>query len=195
MIRTEGPQAPNLLLRTGPFIPPISFPFTHIVVTDEFRNELSRSNLGEFEYRAIEKHRIKKLRWEQWDRTTEVPPKTPRGEPADYYLSGRHSRAAAKAMGRIWELSLPRGGVTGGVRIERDSRRTPGQPIWDVMIDPDTWLGGDFFRSTNQGYLIATERGAQWLTDHCKDWVTLIACLPWDPDRLDASNAAPPDTN
>ena len=187
MRRSENDSEPNQLLRTGPFIPPISFPFQHVVVTDGSRIELTQSDLGNLTFVEIEKFRIRKLDWEQWDRKSATPPKMPRGgEPERYVYGGWHSRAAAKAMGQIWELGLPAGAMTAGVRIRRDGRRKPGERIWDVMVDVDTWRGEHFFRSINKGHIIASEAGADWLSVHFGEWLTLTECVPWNPGKLNA---------
>ncbi|MGB7346324.1 MAG: hypothetical protein WBD20_19050 [Pirellulaceae bacterium] len=185
--RSQSESQPNQLLRTGPFIPPISFPFRHVVVTNDFRDSLTNANLGNFKFRTIEKQRIRKLPWERWDRDADLPARYPRGgEPEDYLFQGWHSRSAAKAMGQIWELVLPASARTGGIRVKRERPRKPGQRLWDVMVDGDSWLGDHFFQSINQGYLVATETGANWLSAQFGDWLTLRQCLPWDPGKLNA---------
>jgi hypothetical protein len=185
--RSDMESKPNLLLRTGPFIPPISFPFRHVVVTEESRSKFVQSDLGNFAFRDIEKFRIRKLHWELWDRSADVPEQYPRGgEPERYIYGGWHSRAAAKAMGPIWELVLPESAITAGVRILREGRRKPGERIWDVMVDIDTWLGDHFFRSINKGHIIASEVGADWLSSHFREWLSLTECIPWDPGKLNA---------
>ena len=96
---------PALLLRTGPFIPPISFPSSHIVITEAFRTQLENAELSKCQFRDVVKFHIAKLHWERWDRNDEGPPKIPRGgEPEDYVLERLHSAIAASRMGAIWVL-------------------------------------------------------------------------------------------
>lgn len=169
-------EAPFLLFRTGPFIPPISFPHKHVVVTDEFRQLIESSGHFSFEYRPIIKQRIAKLRWELWDRSAPEPKIYPRGgEPEGYVLNRWHSWSAARAMGQIWELVLPRS-------AETESHRKRGGE-WHIMVNEDTWSGAHFFRSANQGWMIVSEVGYEWLSKHAEEWTTLRPCIDWK-DRL-----------
>ena len=49
------------LERVGPFVPPISFPFGAIIVTDAFKKELETSGLTGLAYRHVVKTRIVSL--------------------------------------------------------------------------------------------------------------------------------------
>src|SRR5215510_7430409 len=64
------------LERTGPFVPPISFPgISDLVVTNAFRRELENSRLIGLHYQPIIKKLIVKSDWHKWDQTAEEPPK------------------------------------------------------------------------------------------------------------------------
>ncbi|MEQ1906981.1 MAG: hypothetical protein ABL888_22545 [Pirellulaceae bacterium] len=169
-------EEPFLLFRTGPFIPPISFPFPHVVVTQDFRKQIDDSGWFSFDYRNVVKKHIAKLHWERWDRNADQPKKYPRGgEPEGYILNSWHSRSAAKQMGDIWELRLPRGADTASKEVEGERRMK-------VMVNPESWDGQNFFRSKTQGYLIVSTEGAEWLRQTCQEWVTLDACIDWDSE-------------
>ena len=180
MARPGASEAePMLLLRTGPFIPPISFPFRHVVVTDAFREKIDASGLFNFNYGHVIKKHIAKVNWERWDRSAEKPHKYPRGgEPEGYILNRWHSRRAAKQMGVVWELLLERGADTASQKIEGQLRRK-------VMVNPSSWDGQHFFRSKNQGWYVASVEGAEWFHQNCEDWVSLDPCIEWDPDAAE----------
>ena len=56
--------------RTGPFMPPITFPANSpvVVVSHRFREELTASTLGPLKFRPVAKDHIVELHWERWDR-------------------------------------------------------------------------------------------------------------------------------
>ncbi len=170
---------PIFLFRTGPFIPPISFPSRRTVVNDRFRSQLEESSLFGLGYREVIKHHIAKIGWESWDRTALSPERLPNGgEPEEYVLAHWHSYSAAREMGEIWELLLPEGAITSSKRIPRSKH---GRSHHEVMVDPNSWDGNNFFRSKNQGHRIASSTAAKWLRDHCGDWISLEQCIPWAP--------------
>jgi hypothetical protein len=91
------------LLRTGPFVPPISFP-DGIVVTDSFRRILEEE-FGGLQFQPIVKKKIVSLQWEEWDVMAPHPKRLPAGgEPENYVLGRRHSEKASEQMGPLWEL-------------------------------------------------------------------------------------------
>lgn len=180
--RGSSDSDPFLLFRTGPFIPPISFPHRHVVVSDDFRQLVDSSGLFTFEYRSVVKQHIAKLHWERWDRSAPDPQFLPRGgEPESYILNRWHSWLAARAMGKIWELILPEGAETESHR--KKGERKKGEPGMHVMVNGATWSGAHFFRSKNQGWKIASEVGCEWLRKHAAEWTTLHPCIAWD-DRF-----------
>jgi hypothetical protein len=92
------------LERTGPFVPPVSFP-GDVVVTDAVKRSLEQ-NLSSLIFRPIVKTRIVRLDWHHWDTTSEDPPIYPEsGEPEDYILAEPHDPVLAAELGDLWELS------------------------------------------------------------------------------------------
>src|SRR5439155_24383330 len=56
------------LERTGPFVPPISFPgIGDVLVTDAVKKQLEASGLSGFSFRAVRLARIVRLDWHLWD--------------------------------------------------------------------------------------------------------------------------------
>lgn len=96
------------LERTGPFVPPVSFPgIGDIVVTDDFKLLLQNSGLTGFTFRTVIKRRIVFLEWEKWDKTANEPAEYPStGEPEDFVLERPHSLELAYQIGDIWEVCL-----------------------------------------------------------------------------------------
>jgi len=94
------------LERTGPYIPPITFPgIGNVVVSAAGRKLLEESGLRGFGFRPVRKARIVELRWQDWDLTAHEPRMVPKsGEPEDYILELPPDGRAAEEMGDVWEL-------------------------------------------------------------------------------------------
>ena len=83
------------LERTGPYIPPVTFPgVSDIVVTDAVKRELE-IRLPALHFLPLIKKHIVRLDWQNWDPTARpaAPPIT--GEPEDYILKNPHDERAA----------------------------------------------------------------------------------------------------
>lgn len=159
------------LERTGPFIPPLSFPgLRDIVVTASFRHELERSGLTGLTFQPVLKRHIVHLEWDRWDRSADEPVEYPEsGEPEDYILEREHSPATADAMGELWEACLGE---------HADVERVPiGPNSWEVEIylRPSTWDGTDWFYARGVGYIYVSERAKIWLEARVPEWIT---CQP-----------------
>ncbi len=154
------------LERTGPFVPPISFPgIGDIVVTDAFRRKLEASGLAGLRFQPVVKKRIVRSDWHTWDRTVEEPAEYPDdGEPESYILEHPHSASTAEQMGDLWELLLN--------ETARAHRATSVRRRTDISLLLDTWQGEDLFRAQGVGYAYATTRARDWLTEHAGEYVT-----------------------
>src|SRR2546422_903508 len=98
------------LERSGPFVPPISQPSCMVVVTAGFLQELQASGLKGIELGHVKKKRVPQIDWRAWDPYGSEEMKYPAGnEPENYILRRKHSPAAAKALGELWELRFQPG--------------------------------------------------------------------------------------
>jgi hypothetical protein len=165
------------LERTGPFVPPISFPGVgDVIVTDEFRRELAESPFTHLEFRSIIKARIVKYNWEKWDRTAAEPEEFPEsGEPEDYVLARPHSAKIANELGNLWQVLLPEGAT-----VSPETR--PGSWRSDLRVTLSTWNGNHLFwgkkRSTDEGsWIIVSELGKTWLESRASEWLRFDALL------------------
>jgi len=149
------------LERTGPFMPPITFPgIEEIVVTNQFRESLEHSGLTGFTFRPVVKKHIVLLEWEKWDRTADEPVIYPEsGEPEDYVLEGSHSPEVARQLGEVWEVCL-----------EEHAKFEPGGTLAN-------WDGTDWFRVKGPAYNYVSERAKHWLEKVAPDWVTFREAL------------------
>jgi hypothetical protein len=168
---TEEKDGQLQLKRTGPFVPPITFPgLSDLVVTDGFKKVLESLDIGSFECRPVLKARIVTLRWERFDRDATEPPIRPKnGEPEEYILARPHSPSVAKAMGELWQVVLRDGAI-----VDTDIKRAPWD--YDVRVHARTWNGDHLFYGKKPDayfgrWILVTEKGKEWLEHHVGDWV------------------------
>jgi len=134
------------LYRTGPFVPPITFPgISDIVITEELKN-IIQSTWGILEFLPVEKAHIATLHWEGWDRAASDPLFYPaNGEPEAYILNSPHDPLSAELMGNLWEVIVPE------------------SPTVSAPLD---WV-----RILSKPGVYISERAKNILEDRLKDWV------------------------
>ena len=140
------------LERTGPFMPPITFPGVgDIVVKAWLRERLSSSGLTGFNFAPVIKQHVVRLDWHLWDRTSKEPPKYPEeGEPEDYILERPHSEQASRMIADVFEL-VPQGIAT----IDRSS---------GFRVVHGSWGSADIFLGRGARVIFVSERARDWLT-------------------------------
>jgi hypothetical protein len=153
------------LERTGPFVPPISFPgIGDVVVTDTFRKKIEASGLEGLRFKTVIKKLIVRSDWHTWDRDTGEPHKYPDGgEPENYILDHPHSEDTARQMGELWELVLNE-----SARVYRAKKICASA---DIFLLVNSWQGEDLFHAQGVGYVYATERAKSWLEEHARGFV------------------------
>jgi hypothetical protein len=146
------------LERTGPYMPPITFPgIGDIVLTTSGRRLLEASGLSGFTFRPVHKTRIVDLAWNQWDLTKDEPPQYPAsGEPEDYILERPANARIAREMGDIWELVIP---VTAKIGRPRENVQT----FHELYVLRDSWNGDDIFCGDGYRNPIFTQRAKDWV--------------------------------
>jgi hypothetical protein len=83
--RKGGTDGPIQLEKTGPFVPPITFPgIGDIIVTDEMKQQMEKAGFRGIAFRPVEKTRIVEVPWHEWDLTAAEP---------DYYPEGGEPEA------------------------------------------------------------------------------------------------------
>jgi hypothetical protein len=158
----RAPDGSLLLFRTGPFVPPISFPGWTPVVTQSVREKMEPMGFTGFEFERVSKRRIVRLDWRKWD-VEDGPAEQPEtGEPEDYILRGKHSAETARELGELWEMRVP---ATPGLQIHGGSD-----------FDPAKYRGQDICRSSDMGgYTYVSQRLRDWLDANFSEWVQFKA--------------------
>ncbi len=145
------------LERTGPFVPPITFPgIGDIVVTEQFRYLLEASGLTGFTFGPLIKTHVVKLDWQSWNQAANEPQTYPEsGEPEDYILGKPHDPRVAEALGPLFELVPNIGGIidrTAGIRLKVTGTY-------------------DIFRAEGALYNYVTTRAKDWFAKNASPWV------------------------
>jgi len=154
------------LERTGPYIPPITYPgIGDVLLTTDARKMLESSGLSGFTFQPVYKARIVALNWNYWDLKLNEPPQFPAsGEPEDYILDRPTSSSAADAMGDVWELVVP---VTAKIGRARESV----QSFRELYVLRDSWNGADIFRGEGYRSPLVTARAKAWIEEHFARYV------------------------
>lgn len=160
--------------RTGPFVPPISFPLASrsVVVTDSIKNWLEASRLrGIGEFRRVILDKVVFIPWENWDRQKRIPgDRLPfNGEPEEYILHNAHSEEAASDVGVLWTWHPEQ---VGSVIQSDGSRRLDGlsSSEYEVFRLLDEWWVSVF----------VDQSGKSTLEDIFGDWVSFKPVeVPW----------------
>lgn len=144
-----GPDGRLSLERTGPFVPPITLAgISDLIVTDDFRHELERSELRGFSFRDVIVKRVVKLDWRSWDLNAPEPARYPAGsEPENYVLGRKHNPATAAAVGRLWEVVI------------------------DHVVDEPG--DADLVRTapTRFSSILASDKAREWLAQNAGEWL------------------------
>lgn len=157
------------LERTGPYIPPITFPGIGgmMVLTSRARSDLDSSGLTGFTFQPVVKKLIVELRWEQWGLDADVPAEYPEtGEPEDYILSKSHSPEAAAALGDLWEVVVSR-----TAKVTKPDKPYTRDLYKEFRIVSSSWDGTDIFGSNDVGYDFFTERAQDWFFGHWGEYL------------------------
>lgn len=151
--------------RTGPFVPPISFPgFSGaVIVTSEARQKLEASGMsGVGEFRPVLLGKVVFIDWQKWDKGRKLGrDQLPfNGEPEEYILHNPHDAATASKIEPLWTWHPSRIG-----NVLRDN---------GVMRLEGILGKQDVFRLCDHGWggIIVNERGKQFVREVCGDWVT-----------------------
>jgi hypothetical protein len=167
-----------VLLRTGPFIPPITFPGwpsfdnhgSGVVVVGSVRTALEASGLSGLTFQPVLKGRIVWLPWHEWDLKAERPHfRPPGGEPENYILEDTHSTEASDALGDLWEVVPKRVDW-----IERQVEHKADERTVRFRILTDRCDNTDFFCIKPSATLVCSERAKAWIENHWSDWVSFV---------------------
>ena len=152
------------LCRSGPFVPPISFPLGSkaVVVTDAARRLVQKTGLsGIGEFRLVDLDKVVQIDWENWDRTRELTDAMLpfNGEPEEYILHNPHDSIVASMIDQLWTWHPEQIGSI--VRTNRGPRLEGVVGRLDVFRINDEWWTR----------IIVNDKGKQVLSEIFLDWL------------------------
>ena len=157
------------LVRTGPFVPPISFPSRHCVITDAVKRELQLTGFSGFELLELPLGKVVESDWHFWDRTqpldySKLPADKDIYSPEDLILGPPHRDDLAGAMPKFWLLK--------GIQVHFE---------WATYTDDLqtlSWtrseLNGWDFYSPSGALLYLSERAKDWFQDRYGEWLEFL---------------------
>jgi hypothetical protein len=157
---------PLHIYRSGPFMPPITFPdFQKIVVSEALRDAMIQAGFKGVNFRRALKSCIVKIHWERWDWNADEPKRyPPEGTPA-WYLDAPHSESASVGLGEIWEALM-----CDGVEMER--LKHPDKPLaHQFRAYRDTRSYADLFTCKQNAIVYCSGRAKTWFEKHVPLWV------------------------
>lgn len=150
--------------RTGPFVPPISFPAfcNAVIVTNDTRRKLENSGMfGVGEFRPVILDKVVFIEWQEWDKDRDLRgSQLPfNGEPEEYILHNPHDPEVAETIEPLWTWHPTR---IGSVLRQDGILRLEG------IIGKQ-----DVFRLCDDGWttINVNEKARQCINNICGDWV------------------------
>ena len=180
LVNRKAETGPLLLHRTGPFLPPIFFPWlpvggTQNIVSNLFRHELEESGIPGLHFKPVVKAHIVKLRWHEWDRHAEEPGRyPPEGEPEGYLLDKPHDTRIAAQMPEAWELCPPL------VPLRTENVEDPNGGYKDEYRAylRQANYPGLFLSRHVYGELVVDDAVRSWFESRVGDWVRFCQIIP-----------------
>lgn len=165
--RKGGDKGLIQLERTGPFVPPITFPgIGDIIVTNDMKQQMEQAGFRGITFRPVEKAHIANVPWHEWDLNADEPKYYPEGgEPEGFILNEPHSAELADSLGPIWEVVL-----TDSAEVVRQTDPTSGETVFKYVAG--SWNGNDLFSVSENYYKYVSPRAKLWLEQHVGKWVS-----------------------
>ncbi len=190
--RRETADGPLLIERTGPYLPPISFPFGDdltIVVSDEFKKRMEASCIRDLRFKPAILNKVVKLNWHEWPLNAAEPKKYPKdGEPEYYLWEQKHSQRTAKKMNPVWEVIPPIkpcvfNSPEYDEAVEQEERHSA-----LTLIDREY---SGLFSPDAVGPAIVDETTKRWFDQNAAAWIQCRRLdLAYDPDAITKLDSA-----
>ena len=190
--RRERPDSPALLHRSGPFLPPISFPWgapeNIMVVSDGLKSEMEASGIVNAAFRKTRLEKVIPIDWHTWDRTVLGPKRRPAsGEPEHCLIGRKHSEETARKMEPAWECLLQEIPAVFAHWLSKGGEAAPGSE--DTLLVAQSNCAG-LFRSSFGGPPMVDDAARAWFQARVPGWVSfrplIVVADPEAAQRLQA---------
>ena len=168
----DGDTNSHMVFRTGPFCPSIyrsqydnGCPV--LIVKEDVLRHIINANLTGFVLQPVNKEKIVKLNWENWDLQSSEPLIYPSGDmDAEEYITRRkHNEAVAKQIGNLFALIPQKNGL-----LYCEQGRSSGKIAEQSLLGLDIFIDRLFCYSCSEIY--ASERGKDVLSEFYSDLLT-----------------------
>jgi hypothetical protein len=158
------------LARTGPFVPPITFPGPgDVILTEAIRRQVDEQGWHGLAFEPVELARVVELAWHLWD-PSEDPPENIRCEPNQLLLEGRpHAPELVQEIGRLWRLNP----TFWGTSVAKEVARRPVRYETFLIADAGLKMPDVFQTQEKTAHIFVSERVAEWCNKHLGEWVEL----------------------
>jgi len=155
--------------RTAPDVPGIALSgIGDVIVTSTVRARIESAALSGCTFATVDKSKIVRVSWADWDVTAELPPVLPEsGEPEDLILAQEHDQNLSDQVGQLWELV-----VQDLAEVERNPS-PPGRFHYRFIVSSQGRPLPDFFRASNMRYVFISKRARATLGDDALRWCRL----------------------
>lgn len=162
-----------LLERTGPFLPPIFFPYLvpsrPPVVTEQFRGRLV-DRFPHLMFGPTVYSQIVESDWHTWPRDAPRPKQLPyEAEPEAYVMGQGHDRKVAASMGSAWEITGPT--VEGRLFWVEDPRGGYLDELTGELPD----IGHEVTLVGRSPELLVNDDARQWFEQEVGEWIKVCA--------------------
>ncbi len=170
----SSPDGPALLRRTGPFLPPICFPYCTphriCIVSDSMKRAWESRGLHAGTFRHAILNKITRIEWQEWDFATDLPKIRPNGgEPENYLDDDSETKAISQLMETPWESLPEKHPIVFGDSLH--SKWREGASAGEILLAERCAPRGLF--TSEFGALIADQETANWLNSTVGDWIEL----------------------
>jgi hypothetical protein len=169
----RGPERVLHLKRTGPFLPPISFPRLSTegripVVSTDFRAALERVGFPNLVFRPIVFDRIVKIQWNLWDLGAEEPafyPLLP--SPLSYIDDNKNDEILRRKMETAYEVIFP----IIPTKVSEEQKPNGAFTNHYIMTSEKSDYPPVFRSGEKYGQIVVNDFAKAWLESAVGEWV------------------------
>ncbi|MBM1198147.1 hypothetical protein [Pseudomonas weihenstephanensis] len=153
-----------LIDRIGPYTPPAFFSCGNLVVTEQVKNLLEKSDLKGIKFsKEVKKRKIVHLDWMTWDKTKHISHYLDDlGEPEDIIYDRENDKELLASMPNYWLADIPE-----KINLLLDKASASENPSEYIYIDNSPSVYSDFYQGIERLGCFISPKAKTWLDKHC----------------------------
>lgn len=150
--------------RIGPYTPPAFFSSGNLIVTEQVKNLLEKSNLKGIGFtNQVKKRKIVRLDWMAWDKTQHISNYfDDLGEPEDIIYDRENDKELSISMPNYWIADISK-----KIHLLLDRTSTSQNPSEYIHIDSQPLVDSDFYQGIERLGCFITPKAKSWLDKYC----------------------------